>query len=933
MQVSNHIYKTEKDLESFFQKNLSSNRQNILIQLFCGTDDIDLVQDVIAHINRIVPEAKVIGSSTAGEIINGTMVQGEVVISCSVFDHTQISTCHVLDTTHESGVFLVSQLVVKNTKALICFSESLKSDPEAFLQGIASVHPSIPVIGGNAGDNNRFEKTYIVEGAQIYYSGAVVAALNSTQLYVNNAYSLNWIPIGKEFVVTKAVDNRIYELDHSPIVEICSKYLGEDTIQSLPASIIEFPLIKSVENQPIARSIVAVHDDGSFQYAGNVNEGDKIRFAVGNVDAFLDGVLQLQRDVASFPVEAIFIYSCTVRKLFLQDQLTTEFDYLNRIAPTSGFFTYGEYYHTQTTNQILNITTTVLILSESSELVSFEEVPVERKVSTFKTLTHLVNTTQQELDQNIHFLDQYKKAVDESTIISKTNPQGIITYANNHFCNISGYTQEELIGKPHNIVRHEDTPKETFKEMWDTISKGLPWHGIVKNKKKDGNPYYVDAMIMPLFGEDGQINEYIAIRHDVTKIIKQEQRIQKQTTDALTGLPNRVKLFEDIELTTNPTLTILDTDKFSVVNDLYGIDTGDALLIQIGLRIADFIDEHDCTLYRLANDVFAILHDQKGCLIDKDTVLKLQQEINKEFLIKDFEISLSCSCGMAQGKESLFQRADIALRAAKEKRYQFVLFDKGLLETKRHEQNFLWLKKLRNAFAHNRVVPFFQPIINNANGKIEKYESLVRLIQEDGTVASPFFFLDIAKKSKLYPQLTQTMVEEVLRLFQHYTCEISLNLSVEDILDEETIQFLLDTLTRYNMTDRVVLEITEGEGFENFTEVLSLSSTIKKMGGKIAIDDFGTGYSNFSYLLKMQPDYIKIDGSIIKNIDTDTSAQAITETIVSFSKKLNIKTIAEFVHSESVLNMVKKLGVDYSQGYLLGEPQAADIIFPEIRNS
>jgi PAS domain S-box-containing protein/diguanylate cyclase (GGDEF)-like protein len=930
MRAFSHIFKTGQELESFFQENLRPDGKNILIQLFCGTGDVGLVQNVLMHIARLLPEAKVIGASTAGEIIDGTVAQGSIVVSCAAFDHTCVSTYHVPDTSHQSGEFLVSQLVVKETKVLICFSESLQSDPESFLQGIASVNQSIPVIGGNAGDNNRFEQTYIIEGVKIYYSGVVAAALSGIQLHVNNAYSLNWLPIGREFVVTKAVGNRVYEIDHTPIAEICCRYLGKDTIQALPGGIIEFPLLKTVEHLPVARSIVAVHDDGSFQYAGNFQEGDRVRFAVGNIDAVFSGALKLQQDVATYPAEAIFVYSCTVRKLFLQDQIGTEFRLLNEIAPTSGFFTYGEYYHTKTTNQILNITTTALILSEGSQPMSIEVKPVELKVSTFKILTHLVNATQLELEKHINFLEQYKKVVDESSIISKTDPRGIITYANERFCDVSGYSREELIGENHNIIRHEDTPAEIFKKMWATISSGSPWRGIIKNRKKNGDSYYVDTMIMPLYDQNNQLSEYIAIRHDITKIILQEQRIRKQTTDELTGLPNRIQLLEDIKSTTTPTLIFLDIDNFSVVNDLYGIDTGDKILVQISHRLADVIAEDKCVLYRLGNDVFAILNDQRGCLIDREGVLDLQQVINKGFKEGGFEMYLSCSCGMAQGKESLFRHADIALHVAKERKSSCVMFDESLLNLKRHEQNFLWLKKLRNAFSRNRIVPFFQPIVNNTNGKIEKYESLVRLIQEDGAVASPFFFLDIAKKSKVYPELTRTVVKKTLRILQQTSCEISLNLSVEDILDENTIGFLLNLLEQSGVTDRVVLEITEGEGFENFVEVLSLASTIRKMGGKIAIDDFGTGYSNFSYLLKMQPDYIKIDGSIIKNIDSDPSAQAIAETIVSFSRKLNIKTIAEFVHSESVQAMVKEIGVDYSQGYLFGEPQAPEVIFPDI---
>lgn len=928
MQVFNHTYSSKQELEFFLQNTFLVTSSKILVQLFCGTDNKVLVQEVLDQLNRAIPQAKIIGASTAGEIVDGKMLEESIVISCSVFKHTCIETLHVSDTNYQSGQFIASKLINKETKALICFSESLHSDPEAFVHGIASVSSSVVLAGGNAADNNHFESTYVIFGGQIHESGSVAAALSGTQLHVANSYSLNWLPIGREFVVTKAVDNKLYEINHRPILEICKKYLGEDAVRELPASIIEFPLIKVVEKTLIARSIVAVCEDGAFQYAGNFAEGDRVRFSVGSIDAVLDGAIKFQKDIAEQPVEAIYLYSCTVRKLFLKDQLSVEFQALSKLAPTCGFLTYGEYYHTNTTNQILNVTTTALILSETDQIAPFHEAEeISVPVSTTKTLTHLVNATQQELEKNINFLDQYKIAVDESAIVSKTDLKGIIIYVNDYFCEVAEYQREELLGANHNIIRHEDMPKEAFKDMWETISSGSIWRGIIKNKKKSGKHYYVNAMVMPILDQEGSIREYIAIRHDITKIIHQEQKIKKQTTDELTNLPNRIQLLEDIEFIKQPHLILLDIDKFSMVNDFYGIIIADKILVQASLRLSKLIACGSGTLYRIANDVFGVLHKGRTCDLSHVTVEALQQIFNQEFLIDNHKIHLSCTCGIAKGEKSLFRCADIALHAAKKKQFPFVIFNENLLNSEQYKQNFLWLKKLREAFLQDKIEPFYQPIIDNKSGEIKKYEALVRMIQEDGTPASPFYFLDIAKKGKLYSNLTKIMAKKTFALLPHIPFDISLNISVEDILNEQTIAFILEMMEKSGAADRVVLEITENEGFDSFEEVLSLASKVKNLGGKIAIDDFGTGYSNFSYLLKLQPDYIKVDGSIIKNIDTDASARAIVETIVDFSKKLNIKTIAEFVHSEAVLQTVKEIGVDFSQGYLIGKPQPSDEIF------
>jgi len=195
------------------------------------------------------------------------------------------------------------------------------------------------------------------------------------------------------------------------------------------------------------------------------------------------------------------------------------------------------------------------------------------------------------------------------------------------------------------------------------------------------------------------------------------------------------------------------------------------------------------------------------------------------------------------------------------------------------------------------------------------------MIDEDGKIISPFFFLGIAKKTKKYFEITKIVIKQSFEMFEKSSAEFSINITIEDILNKNITLFIFKMLERYGIGSRVVFEIVESEYIQNFEEVLDFIQKVKTYGSKIAIDDFGTGYSNFEYIIKLQVDYLKIDGSLIKNIDTDENTYLVVSTIVEFAKKLNMKTIAEFVENEEIFNKVKELGIDYSQGYYFSAPK------------
>ena len=539
-----------------------------------------------------------------------------------------------------------------------------------------------------------------------------------------------------------------------------------------------------------------------------------------------------------------------------------------------------------------------------------------------------VNSLSRELRNSLSLLDNYKDIMDESLIVTTADLNGTIKFVNDNFVSVSGYTQDEVIGRPHSIVRHQDTPKETFKNLWETIKDKKVWKGVLKNRKKDGSYYWVNVVIKPILDIDGNVREYIAVRHDITELMEQKEQLRTLLhTDSLIGLPNRRQLNEDIKnMSQGGSLAILNIDNFRQLNDFYGHSFGDKLIIELGKLISALLahENEEIKLYRLDGDEFAILSIHEDTVLFNEKIHNIIRFVEYDNInIEEETVSIKLTAGISfENKEYLLQTAGMALQSARKKHKEIVNYDKANLLNKEYESNLEWTKKIKEAIEDFRVVPFFQPIIQNDINKTTKYEALIRILDKDtNKPVSPFFFLEVAKQTKYYTILTKIMLEKTFDEFAYREEEFSINLTIEDVLNKELQGFIFDLLNEYEIGDRAVFEIVESESIENFDEVISFIKSVKKFGCQIAIDDFGTGYSNFEYLMKLQADYIKIDGSMIKNIDTNENSRLVVETIVSFAKKMGMKTIAEFVENEDILKVVNELGIEYSQGYYFSPPK------------
>lgn len=440
----------------------------------------------------------------------------------------------------------------------------------------------------------------------------------------------------------------------------------------------------------------------------------------------------------------------------------------------------------------------------------------------------------------------------------------------------------------------------------------------------------IDLISTALYEMQKKILEYSKQQQNINELLEKEvdektaQLREQLYKDRLTGLPNRHSLVNDIISIEDGALFVINIDDFKEVNDFYGQVVGDHVLIEFAKKLLDMFSYYPkIKACRLSGDEFALLFTQKPPLKEfQQLAQKLVDDIEKIIFIDgNNKISIQVTIGCAYQIQEALEKADIALKSARKEGLSCKIYDEKLNIEKQYENNMQWVKKLKSAMNDDRIVPFYQAIYDNKSAKVVSSECLIRLIDTDGTVISPFHFLGIAKKSRLYNQLTRIMVHKSCSYFENLDCDFSVNLSIDDILDSRISQYVVQEVQRYNVSKKIVFEILETEGIENYDEVSSFINDVKALGCRISIDDFGSGYSSFEHLLKLDIDYIKIDGTLIKNLDTDKNSQVVVETIVDFAKKLGKTTIAEFVHNEAVYEKVKELGVDRTQGYYFAEPK------------
>lgn len=420
--------------------------------------------------------------------------------------------------------------------------------------------------------------------------------------------------------------------------------------------------------------------------------------------------------------------------------------------------------------------------------------------------------------------------------------------------------------------------------------------------------------------------------HEHTILQKDETLNFRFYNDVLTGLPNRNQLIKDLDNNDDcVALALINIDSFKEINDFYGFEIGDEILISFAGLLKLYHEEYCYTIYKLHADEYALLWQDNDKEKINFNINKLLNNIQNFSVMTEDEnnIQIGVTAGIAistSSNNSILAHADMILKRAKSKKLSYLFFEEDMKIEKEYKYNIEWTTKTKEAIKNEKIVAYAQPIVNTQNLSEAKYEVLIRMLDFDQNPISPISFLEVAKKNKLYEHLTKIMVEKSFSYFTNKNIQFSINLSILDILNQKTVDTIIYELKRFSNPKNITFELLESEGIENSENVLKFINKVKAFGCNIAIDDFGSGYSNFEYMLRLQVDLIKIDASLIKDIDTNINAQIIVQTIVSFADKLGIKTCAEFVHSESVYKKLLEIGTTFVQGYYIQKPMPLEDI-------
>ncbi|MFN3977722.1 putative bifunctional diguanylate cyclase/phosphodiesterase [Sulfurihydrogenibium azorense] len=416
----------------------------------------------------------------------------------------------------------------------------------------------------------------------------------------------------------------------------------------------------------------------------------------------------------------------------------------------------------------------------------------------------------------------------------------------------------------------------------------------------------------------------------IVGVIKTLYYKKRSLIDSLTGLYNRNYL-EEIENKNLKDFVVIvaDVDFFKKINDTYGHLVGDNVLKTVAETIKKNVRENDIVIRYGGEEFLIILNKERS--VDNLNYINVAERIRKavenlkikinenDYLKTTLSVGIFLDTDKIKTLQEAIKKADVALYKAKTKgRNRIEIYD----EENQSSEKALKVSQIKEAIEDKRLFCLYQPIVSLKDGTVSHYEALVRIKDKEGNTIPPYQFLNVIENTFLYTKLTKEVIEYNLKILKDYPdIKVSINLKPSDILNRSTIDILLDIAKDKDVVKRLMLEIVETEDALAYEEIVKIISSLKEAGYIICLDDFGSGYSNFVYLLRLNIDYLKIDANLIKNITTDQVSFEVVKMITGFCKKMKIKTIAEYVENEDILNIIKQIGIDYGQGYYFSKPK------------
>lgn len=531
-----------------------------------------------------------------------------------------------------------------------------------------------------------------------------------------------------------------------------------------------------------------------------------------------------------------------------------------------------------------------------------------------------------------------------------TDGENHVEYINPVAEELTGWKVDDANGRPiDEIFRgfHEETCEPLENPIAVSMRRNRPMKSVRPTLliRRDGNELYVESTASPIRDGKGNVTGGVLVFHDVSESRELNRRLSYHAShDILTGLVNRREFESRLERAlksahakeTSYALCYLDLDQFKIVNDSCSHAAGDALLNQLGALLKSKIRWRD-TLARLGGDEFGILLE--SCSLDEamQTAEALRTAVSEyKFVWDDRSFRLSVSVGIVpitadnEDVATLLSAADSACMAAKEAgRDRVHSFQENDIDLVRRRRELQWAARIKNALEEDRFELFRQtirPLQTQEEGA--HYEILLRMRDENGKIIAPGLFIEAAERYSITPAIDQWVIQNAFRWLVSEADErerlalCAINLSGQSLGDDKFLPFVIDQFQTSGLDPtKICFEITETAAIASYSQANRFINALKELGCKFALDDFGTGLSSFGYLKHFPVDFLKIDGSFVKEILHDPIDREMVRSINEIGHLTGKQTIAEFAENEEIITMLRGMGVDYAQGFGVSEPR------------